>query len=115
MADPQILNLDDLTDDGDVKILKLDGAEHRTVEMTVEKYIERVKRAREIKTEDETVEGNIERTCELLAELFETLSVERLKKLTLRQLNALVEFALAAPKDIVAQAEQGQDAAAGNA
>ncbi len=100
-----ILNLDDLTEDPNAKILKLDGEEHRAEEMTVEAYINRVKRSKRVNP-DAPMDEQIEETIVLLTEVFPTLSPKRLRSMKLSQLGRIVEFALAAPKDLAKRAEE---------
>ena len=109
-----MLNLDDLTSDA-TKTLRLKGVDHQATELTVEGYINRVKRARAIPT-DAGVDVQIAETVKLLVEIFPTVGEAEFLTMPLRQLSAVIEFALNAPEDIAKQAEQpAQGDQAGNA
>lgn len=119
MSDPQILNLDDLTATA-AKAVVLNHRRHFAREQTVEGYIDAIKRSRDQKR-DASADEQVEEAIAFLRDLFPTLQQDELRKLELRKLGALIEFALRPPEDIAAQVEsqaaqnkQGEDAA-GNA
>jgi hypothetical protein len=112
MANPKVLNLDDVSSD-DEKVLRLDGTEHRAVEMTVEGYIDRLKRAR-TSNPDATEAEKIAETIEFLTEVYPTVTTARFRKLSLAQLTKVIEFTVAAPQDIVKAAVTAQTASEGN-
>ena len=108
-----ILNLDDLSST-DVKTIKLDGVDHVGVELTVQGYVDRVKRSRDI-PEDATVDVKINETVRLVNSMFPTIAEDRLRKLPLAHLSKIVEFTLEAPEDIVTKVESAQGESSGNA
>lgn len=101
-----ILNLDDLAS-SDVKTLRLDGIDHIAKEVTVQGYIDRVRRANAL-PKDAGMDTQIEETVSLLDDLFPTVGKERWMKMSMAHLAKVVDFALQAPEDIVQQVEQAQ-------
>lgn len=99
-----MLNLDELTSEA-AKTLVLKGEQHFAVEVTVQGYINRVKRAKSIDREAGP-EIQIEETVKMLQEIFPTVSEAQWRGMKLRELNAVIEFALAPPEDIAKSAEQ---------
>ena len=120
MSNSNILNLDDLT--SDEKVLIIGGIQHTAVELTVEAYIARVKRAKSMKakadeatatafatgvaaeTDGNDVTERVEEFVVFINEMFPSIPVETLRGLSLVKLNALIEFAMRAPDDIAAAA-----------
>jgi len=113
MSNPQILNLDDVSAE-DEKVLRLDGVEHKAVEMTVEGYIERVKRARSANIEASDVD-KIAETIEFLRDVYPTVGEDRFRKLSLAQLTKVIDFTISAPKDIADAVVKNQAGPEGNA
>ena len=108
MSEPKILNLDDVALDEE-RVLVLDGVKHSAVEMTVESYLDRVKRSR-LQKPDANSEEQLEDTILFLVEVYPTVTDARFRKLKLPQLQKVIEFTIAAPKDIVATAAPATDA-----
>jgi hypothetical protein len=92
------LNLDELTAGGE-KTLIIKGESHTAAEITVEAYIDRVKRSKRIAA-DATVDEKLEEAILFLKEIFPSISESVLRKLPLSHLNRVIDFALAAPADI---------------
>lgn len=107
-----ILNLDDLSS-SDVKTIKLDGVEHSATELTVQGYVDRVKRSREI-PENADIDIKIEETVRLVNSMFPTITEDRLRQLPLAHLSKIVEFTLEAPEDIVKKVETAKTDDSGN-
>ena len=107
-----ILNIDDLASEP-AKVVVVDGNRHEMAEITVQSYIDRVKRTKSIPT-DAGIDVQIEETVNLLAETFPTLSVERMRRMPLLHLDQLLAFTLQAPEDI-AKAVESDPAAVSSA
>lgn len=99
-----ILNIDDLAT-SDTKQLKLDGVVHKAAELSVQDYIDRVKRSRDL-PEDASIDVKIAETVKLLASIFPSISEERFRKLPLTHLSKIVQFSLDPPEAIAAEAEK---------
>lgn len=115
MSEIDVLNLDELT--SDVKTIVLKGIRHESVELTVQGYIDRVKKAKEIQSKDgsaeeRTVTDQIDDAVGFIVEMFPSMASEDLRALSLNKLNKLIEFAMKAPEDIAKDVEA--KATAGN-
>lgn len=99
----KLLNLDELAPEA-TKTLVLKGEQHFAAETTVQDYINRVKRARNI-DKDAGPEIQIEETVRLLMDIFPSVGEAAWRAMKLRELNAVIEFALAPPEDIAKAAE----------
>ena len=94
----KLLNLDELASTSTKKIV-LKGAEHLATELTVQGYIDRVARAKQVDDSTDTGE-NLNRAMDLVTEVFPTLTRALLTGLPLQHLQVIIEFALAAPEDV---------------
>ena len=122
MSKTNILNLDDLT--VEEKVIIIDGTSHTAAELTVEGYVARVKKAKEMqaKAAIDSVDGEIDATQSIenfvsfITDMFPTIKPVVLRKLSLRKLNKIIEFAMAAPTDIAEKVEGAAEKvdAAGN-
>lgn len=108
------LNLDDLAKPS--KSIILDGVRHDMRELTVQEFIDRAAEARklaeqaEAPAEDPTkwpVEKQIEKLVEMIHDAFPTVSKERLGKLHLVQLNAVLDLTMKTPEQVAQSVEQG--------
>jgi hypothetical protein len=110
-----VLNLDELSSDKR-KTLRVDGKDHESAELTVQQYIDRVRRSKSIPT-DASMDVQIEETVVLLDSVFPTVTKDRFGKMPLSHLNKIIEFALQAPEEIAANVEKAseEETAAGNA
>jgi hypothetical protein len=114
MAKNKLLNLDELATEE--KVIKLDGIVHPMREMTVQEFINKAKAARGLGDQPaeapKDIDAQIEAVIGMIDDAFPSIGKERLGRLSLPQLNAILEFALAPPEKIAAEVEAAQ--AAGN-
>ena len=111
-----LLNLDELATEE--KVIVLDGTKHRQREFTVQEFIDRAKEAREAakaaeaaKQDDpETLDQKLEVIIGMIHDAFPTISKERLGKLSLAQLNAILEFTVKTPAEIEQDVKAAQSA-----
>lgn len=99
----KILNIDELASVSE-KVVVIDGISHTMVETSVQTYIDRVKRTRGLDP-NLPVEAQIEETVNLLHELFPTLTVVRMKRMSIVALDRFLAFAMAPPEDIAKAVE----------
>jgi hypothetical protein len=117
MSKQKLLNLDEIVPDA--KTIKLDGFDHVARELTVEEFIMRSKDAQRAQAdaealgEDAPLAAKTEKIIDLIHDAFPTITVARLGKLSLPQLNAVLEFTITPPAEIARQTEEA--AASGNA
>ena len=108
MPSPEFLNLDDLTTTS--KSVMLDGKSHSAIEMTVEAYLKRLKRAQELETQRGDIEVSmvqkVDDAIEFLRDMFPTISEERMRGLSMKQLGAMIEYAMKSPEDLAAAANK---------
>lgn len=116
MSKQKLLNLDELVPD--TKVIKLDGTDHVMREITVAEFIRRSKEAQEAQDAadalgpDAPMSAKTEKIIEMIHDAFPTITTERLGRLTLPQLNAVLDYTITPPEEIVKQTEA---TASGNA
>lgn len=113
----KLLNLDELATEN--KVVVLDGKDHPMRELTVQEFINKAREAgalnAKLLADDEaTVEAKMAAVVGMVDEAFPTVTAERLGKLTLAQLNAILAFAFATPAQIEAEVAAAQEKAPGN-
>lgn len=114
MAATKLLNLDELALD-EVAIV-LDKVRHVMRQVTVEEFIHQARAAREAaeKVSEAPAATKLEldeqvaKMCDVLHDAYPTTNLDRLKKLTFPQLNALIEFTFTPPEKIEAQVKAAQ-------
>lgn len=77
----------------DEVVVKLGGIEHKLVPLSVEDFINNTKDVEKYASEVISTEAEIEMVSKMLMRAFPTMTVEMLRKLTLPQLQTLVQFA----------------------
>lgn len=97
MAEMKLLNLDDLAKDQ--KFVVLDGEKHEVVGDTIETFVERAKRAKNRPQTNELSEQFVY-LVEIVHDAIPSIPSDRLMKLTLAQLDAIVAYTLVVPKDV---------------
>ena len=114
MSNTKVLNLDELTS-GDEKAVVFKGQRHLAAEVTVEGYLARVKRARDVSDSD-TIEQRVAQAIQFLSDTYPTFLAAELNTMAMAKLNALITFTIAPPADIAEQvAAATTETAAGNA
>lgn len=98
----ELLNLDELAKDR--KFITLDDQKHEVVGDTVETFVERARRSKE-RPETSDMSQQFVYLVELVHDAIPSVPKERLMKLTLGQLDAVVAYTLAIPKDVAAMTE----------
>jgi len=108
MAKNKLLNLDELATDE--QVIKLDSVDHFMRELTVQEFINKAREARkagDTKVETPTeIDQQVEMVIGIIDDLFPTIGKERLGKLKLPHLNAILEFAVTPPEVIAAKVEK---------
>lgn len=98
----QLLNLDELSNDTKVIIIK--GSRHAMVELTVQEFINKSREAQELQKKGEnkelTVDEQTEKAVEMLHEAYPTVPQGTFKELTIAKLTALLDFTLKTPEQI---------------
>ena len=105
-----VLDLDTLAPPP-VKTLTIEGVSYDAVETTLEQYIARVKRSKDMDTSQDAV-ATLENSLTLISEIFPDVPREKLEKLTLLKLRAVIDFALAPPEEIATAVAARQDQSA---
>lgn len=98
----ELLNLDELAKDR--KFIILDEVKHEVVGDTVETFVERARRAKD-RPETTDMSQQFVYLVELVHDAIPSVPKDRLMKLTLAQLDAIVSYTLAIPKDVAAMTE----------
>lgn len=99
----KLLNLDDLT--AVRRTVQIEGVEYAIAEQTLGQLIEDLKIGRKTKrTEADMAQALLTQAQALLPDCPE----DKLRKLNMRQLNALVEFARASDDDVVGETEAAE-------
>jgi hypothetical protein len=91
MSDPKYIDLDALAPEVDV-VIKLDGQSHKLATLTVEDFIQNTKAIQELPA-GSTIEQEYETVVSMLVRCFPTITKARFHKLSLVQLNAILNFA----------------------
>ena len=107
----ELLNLDDLAKV--VRKVTVDGTDHDVVEMDVEGMIESVKRSKELDKMDPESAEHFEASIAFIHRAIPSLAPERIKKLKLRQIDALSKFITANVEEEVQKGVQAQGEAPG--
>jgi hypothetical protein len=104
MSKTKIINIDDLAQAS--KAIVIDGVTHEMREMTVQEFINKAAEARKAETErkDLPLESQMELAVNMVHDAFPTVSKDRLSKLKIGQLTAIIELIVTAPEDIEAGA-----------
>jgi hypothetical protein len=104
------LDLDAVVPNSDVTV-KLGGIEHKLVPITLEDFVRNTKAVQDMGTlVDAEAEMNVVR--DMLSRAFPTMTVQITNKLTLIQLNTLLEFAMKHNGAKTVEKEAGEDAKA---
>jgi valyl-tRNA synthetase len=115
MANTKLLNLDELSTDE--KVIKLDGVEHKMREMTVQEFIDRSVEARKVaassekaaaEQDEKALDRMVQMSIDMIHDAFPTITKERLGRLTLNQLSAILDFTVQPPEKIEADVKAAQ-------
>jgi len=101
----KMLNLDDLAQEQ--RQLRWKGQVYQMKEMSVDDFIKITKMSESI-SKDATVAEQMDMAIQLISYSFPEIGVEQLKTLEMPQLNALVDFTMAANEDAEEGAEEGK-------
>lgn len=96
----KLLNLDEVSVGDDRKKIVLGGRTHTASEMTVEKYIENVKRAERAEKESsapKSAEDQINSTIDFIMDTFPTLKRSDILPLSTTQMKAIVDYIVGTP------------------
>ena len=88
---PKYLDLDSFGDASEFTV-KLDGTEHKLAALTVDDFIFNTKLIQSLGTAPD-IESELSAVVKMLTRAFPTMTEEMLRKLEIRKLNAILEFA----------------------
>jgi len=95
----QFLNLDDFETKVE-KVLKLKGKEHKMAALSVGAFIEQMKTAKALeKSGEANIADFIDHMITMVDNVFPTIGRDELEKLSLDQLNAILDFAKTSQTD----------------
>lgn len=99
----KIVNIDDLAQAS--KAIVIDGETHDMREITVQEFINKAAEARKVEAEagDLTMEQQVDKAIEMVHDAFPTVDRERLARLKLTQLSAIIDLIVTAPEQIEAE------------
>jgi prephenate dehydratase len=103
MSKTKIINIDDLAQAS--KAIVIDGVTHEMREMTVQEFINKAAEARKVEADkaDLPLENQMELAVDMVHDAFPTISKDRLSKLKIGQLTAIIELIVTAPEQIEAR------------
>jgi hypothetical protein len=103
MSKTKIINIDDLAQAS--KAIVIDGITHEMREMTVQEFINKAAEARKVDENkaDLPLESQMELAVDMVHDAFPSVSKERLAKLKIGQLTAIIELIVTAPEQIEAR------------
>lgn len=112
MSKTKIVNIDDLAQAS--KAIVIDGQTHEMREMTVQEFIDKAKAAREVEkaAQNESVDEQMRQIVTMVHDAFPTVSEERLARLKLPQLMAIMDLIVKTPEQI--EADVKAELASGN-